>query len=107
MIFADRATGVIVSGATGNQGAFHIPLMNTYAREVGGKGVVAGVTPGKGGQSIHGIPVYNSIREALREHDATASVVFVPAGAAMDSVMEAAYAGLELDRGHHRADPRP
>jgi succinyl-CoA synthetase alpha subunit len=96
MIFADRSTGVIVTGATGNQGAFHIPLMNTYAREVGWKGVVAGVTPGKGGQSIHGVPVYNSIREALREHDARASVVFVPAGAAMDSVMEAAYAGLEL-----------
>jgi succinyl-CoA synthetase alpha subunit len=96
VIFADRSTGIIVTGATGNQGAFHIPLMNAYAKEVGGKGVVAGVTPGKGGQSIHGVPVYNSIREALKEHDARASVVFVPAGAAMDSVMEAAYAGLEL-----------
>jgi succinyl-CoA synthetase alpha subunit len=96
VIFADRLTGVIVTGATGNQGAFHIPLMNAYAKEVGGRGVVAGVTPGKGGQTIHGVPVYNSIREALREHDAGASVIFVPAGAAMDSVMEAAYAGVGL-----------
>lgn len=96
MIYADRSTGVIVTGATGNQGTFHIPLMNAYAREVGGRGVVAGVTPGKGGQEVHGIPVYNSIRDALKEHDARAAVVFVPAGAAMDSVMEAAYAGLEL-----------
>ncbi len=96
MIYADRSTSVIVTGATGNQGAFHIPLMNAYAREVGGRGVVAGVTPGKGGQSIHGVPVYNSIREAIGEHDARAAVVFVPAGAALDSVMECAYAGIEL-----------
>jgi len=96
MIYADRSTGIIVTGATGNQGAFHLPLMNAYAREVGGKGVVAGVTPGKGGQPIHGVPVYNSIREAIGEHDARAAVVFVPAGAALDSVMECAYAGIEL-----------
>jgi succinyl-CoA synthetase alpha subunit len=96
VIYADRSTGVIVTGATGNQGAFHIPLMNAYAREVGGKGIVAGVTPGKGGQETAGVPVYSSLREALREHDARAAVVFVPAGAAMDSVMECAYAGLEL-----------
>jgi len=96
MIYGDRGLGVIVTGATGAQGAFHIQLMNEYAREVGGKGVVAGVTPGKGGQSVHGVPVYNSIREALAEHDARASVLFVPAVAAGDSIMEAATAGLEL-----------
>jgi succinyl-CoA synthetase alpha subunit len=94
MIYADRSTGVIVTGATGNQGKFHIPLMNAYARQVGGKGIVAGVTPGKGGQEVAGVPVYNSVRDALRDHDAGAAVVFVPAGAAMDSVMECAYAGL-------------
>jgi succinyl-CoA synthetase alpha subunit len=96
MIYGDRKTGVIVTGATGKQGAFHIPLMNEYARSVGARGVVAGVTPGKGGQEVAGVPVYNSIREALREHDATASVLFVPGGAAGDSIMEAANAGLEL-----------
>ena len=57
MIFADRSTGVIVSGATGNQGAFHIPLMNTYAREVGGKGVVAGVSPGRAASQSKGFGV--------------------------------------------------
>jgi succinyl-CoA synthetase alpha subunit len=96
MIYADRTTGVIVTGATGNQGKFHIPLMNAYARQVGGKGIVAGVTPGKGGQEVAGVPVYNSIRDALRDHDAGAAVVFVPAGAAMDSVMECACAGIGL-----------
>jgi succinyl-CoA synthetase alpha subunit len=96
MIYADRSTGIIVTGATGNQGKFHIPLMNAYAREVGGKGIVAGVTPGKGGQESAGVPVYNSVRDALRDHDAGAAVVLVPAGAAMDSVMECAYAGIGL-----------
>jgi len=96
MIYADKNSGVIVTGATGKQGLFHITLMNQYAREVGGKGVVAGVTPGKGGQEVAGVPVYNSIRDALREHDATASVIFVPAAAAADSIMESASAGLSL-----------
>lgn len=96
MIYGDRNTKVLVTGATGKQGEFHIGLMNTYARNVGAKGVVAGVTPGKGGQQVHGVPVYNTIKDALREHDATTSVLFVPAGAAGDSIMEAANAGLEL-----------
>jgi succinyl-CoA synthetase alpha subunit len=96
MIYGDRNTKVLVTGATGKQGEFHIGLMNTYARNIGGKGVVAGVTPGKGGQQVHGVPVYNTIKDALREHDATTSVLFVPSGAAGDSIMEAANAGLEL-----------
>ncbi len=96
MIYGDRTTGVIVQGATGNQGAFHINLMNQYAQETGGRGVLAGVTPGKGGQQVHGIPVYDSVRNAMAEHDVTASVLFVPGFAAGDSIMEAASAGLEL-----------
>jgi succinyl-CoA synthetase alpha subunit len=96
MIYADRTAGIIVTGATGKQGAFHIALMNEYARSVGGTGVVAGVTPGKGGQEIHGVPVYNTVREALASHDASAGVVFVPGGAAGDSVMEVAAAGIPL-----------
>lgn len=96
MIYGDRNTGMIVTGATGKQGAFHIALMNEYARTVGGKGVVAGVTPGKAGQEVAGVPVYNSIRDALKEHDAAASVLFVPGFAAGDSIMEAASAGLSL-----------
>ncbi|KAF1078690.1 succinate--CoA ligase subunit alpha [Methanogenium sp. MK-MG] len=96
MIYGDHNTGIIVQGATGNQGAFHINLMNQYARETGGRGVVAGVTPGKGGRDVHGVPVYDSVREAMAEHDATTSVLFVPGFAAGDSIMEAADAGLEL-----------
>lgn len=95
MIYGDKNTPVIVQGATGKQGAFHIDLMNRYADEVGGAGVVAGVTPGKGGQEVNGVPVYNSVREALTEHDAEVSVLFVPAFAAGDSIMEAAYNGIE------------
>lgn len=96
MIYADRNAGIIVTGATGKQGAFHINLMNEYARSVGGTGVVAGVTPGKGGQEVHGVPVYNSMKEALADHDASVSVLFVPASAAGDSIMEAAAAGIDL-----------
>jgi succinyl-CoA synthetase alpha subunit len=96
MIYGDRNLGVIVQNATGKQGTFHTDLMNAYARSVGGRGVVAGVAPGKGGQEVHGVPIYNTVKEALREHDATASVSFVPAGAACDSIMEAAHAGIDL-----------
>lgn len=96
MIYGDKNTGVIVQNATGRQGAFHVDLMNRYAGSVGGKGVVAGVTPGKGGQEVHGVPVYDSVKEALVEHDASTSVLFVPGFAAGDSIMEAAYNGLEL-----------
>jgi succinyl-CoA synthetase alpha subunit len=96
MIYGDKNTGIIMTGATGKQGAFHIALINEYAQQVGGRGVVAGVSPGKGGQGVAGVPVYNSIRDALREHDASAAIVFVPAFAAGDSIMEAADAGLSL-----------
>ncbi|MCG7854635.1 MAG: succinate--CoA ligase subunit alpha [Methanoregulaceae archaeon] len=96
MIYGDKNTGIIVTGATGKQGAFHIALINEYARQVGGRGVVAGVSPGKGGQEVVGVPVYNSIRDALRHQDASAAIVFVPAFAAGDSIMEAAGAGLSL-----------
>jgi len=94
MIYGDKKTGVLVQGATGKQGEFHINLMNAYARQVGGKGVVAGVTPGKGGKEVHGVPVYNTVKEAMRDHDIGASVIFVPAAAAADSIMEEANAGI-------------
>ncbi|MDD1660362.1 MAG: succinate--CoA ligase subunit alpha [Methanomicrobiales archaeon] len=96
MIYGDRHTGILVQGATGQQGSFHIPHMNTYARSVGGRGVVAGVTPGKGGQEVHGVPVYDSVRAAIAEHDVGAAVIFVPAAAATDSIMEEAHAGIPV-----------
>jgi succinyl-CoA synthetase alpha subunit len=94
MIYGDKKTGILVQGATGRQGEFHIGLMNAYAQQVGGRGVVAGVTPGKGGQQVHGIPVFNTVKEAMRDHDIGAAVIFVPAGAAADSIMEEADAGI-------------
>ena len=96
MIYGYKNLGVIVQNITGKQGTFHTELMNAYAREVGGRGVVAGVAPGKAGREVHGAPVYNTVKEALAEHDATASVIFVPAPAACDAIMEAAHAGIEL-----------
>ena len=94
MIYADKNTGVLVQGATGSQGKFHINLMNEYAKEVGGKGVIAGVTPGKGGQDVFGVPVYNSVEDACKKHDIGATVIFVPGGVCGDSIMEAADAGI-------------
>ena len=77
MIYADKDTEILVQGATGSQGAFHINLMNQYAKAVGGAGVVAGMTPGKGGQQVHGVPVYNTVWDAMDHHDIGASVIFV------------------------------
>ena len=85
---------MIVQNITGRQG----PHGTDERLRAGGRrrGVVAGVAPRKGGQEVHGVPVYNTVREALREHDATASVIFVPAVAAADAIMEAAHAGIDL-----------
>ncbi|HSA37415.1 MAG TPA: succinate--CoA ligase subunit alpha [Methanoregula sp.] len=94
MIYGDKQTGILVQGATGKQGEFHIGLMNSYAQSVGGRGVVAGVTPGKGGQQVHGVPVYNTVKDAMKNHDIGAAVIFVPAGAAADAIMEEAHAGI-------------
>lgn len=96
MIYADKDTGILVQGATGSQGRFHINLMNEYAREVKSRGVVAGTTPGKGGQEVFGVPVYNSVAEAMDEHDIGASVIFVPGKVCGDAIMESADAGIPL-----------
>ncbi|MDO5844813.1 MAG: succinate--CoA ligase subunit alpha [Methanocorpusculum sp.] len=94
MIYADKNTGVLVQGATGSQGRFHINLMNEYAKKVGGKGVIAGMTPGKGGQEVFGVPVYNTVRDACANHDIGATVIFVPGGGCGDAIMEAADSGI-------------
>ena len=90
-ILVGSDTRAIVQGITGRQGSFHTKLMLDY-----GTNIVAGVTPGKGGQSVWGVPVYDTVREALAEHDANASIIFVPARFARDAVIEAIEAGLEL-----------
>jgi len=88
-ILVDEGTRVIVQGITGREGSFHTKLMLDY-----GTRIVAGVTPGKGGSEVHGVPVYDSVEEALSEHDANASIIFVPARFASDAAFEAIEAGL-------------
>jgi malate-CoA ligase subunit alpha len=90
-VLLDKTTRVLVQGITGRIGTFHATDMIAH-----GTTVVGGVTPGKGGTTHLGLPVFNTVREAVKETGATASIVFVPGGAAADSIMEAADAGLAL-----------
>ena len=90
-ILIDRNTRLLVQGITGHQGAFHTEQMIAY-----GTNVVGGVTPGKGGQEILGVPVFNTVREAAEKTGANASVIFVPAKFAADSILEAVDASLPL-----------
>ena len=83
-IIVGKETKAIVQGITGNQGSFHTRLMLDY-----GTKIVAGVTPGKGGQQVHGVPVYDTVKEALENHEANASIIFVPARFAADAALEA------------------
>lgn len=84
-------TRVVVQGITGSEGKFHAERMQEY-----GTNVVAGVTPGKGGEEVLGVPVYDTVKEAVREEDADASAVFVPPAFAGDAVMESLDADLDL-----------
>ena len=90
-ILVDEKTRVVVSGITGREGTFHTKQMLSY-----GTKVVAGVTPGKGGQSVEGVPVFNSIREAKEKEDANVSCIFVPPPFAADTILDAAAAGIRL-----------
>ncbi len=90
-ILANKNTRLIVQGITGSEGSFHTEQMVEY-----GTNIVAGVTPGKGGQTHQDIPVYNSVREAVERHEANASVIFVPPPFAADAILEAAEAELAL-----------
>lgn len=90
-ILVDENSRVLVQGITGKEGAFHAEQCIAY-----GTRVVAGVTPGKGGQSALGVPVYDTVADAVRNEDANTSVIFVPAAFAADAVMEAADAGIEV-----------
>jgi succinyl-CoA synthetase alpha subunit len=90
-IWVDNETRLVVQGITGQEGEFHALGCRDY-----GTKVVAGVTPGKGGQSVDGIPVFDSVEEARAETGCNASMVFVPPPFAADAVMESAAAGVEL-----------
>jgi succinyl-CoA synthetase alpha subunit len=89
-ILIDKDTKLCVSGITGREGTFHAMNNKRY-----GTNVVAGVTPGKGGQDVDGVPVFNTFHEAVEESGANTAMVFVPARFAADSVLEAADAGIE------------
>ncbi len=91
-VLVDKNTYVVVQGITGREGSFHTKAMLDY-----GTKVVAGVTPGKGGQSVHGIPVYDSIYEAVSKHqEINTSIIFVPSSYAPDAVYEAIDAGIDI-----------
>ena len=90
-ILVDENTRLLVQGITGREGTFHTQQAVAY-----GTKVVAGVTPGKGGSSVDGIPVFNTVREAKEKTGANVSVIFVPPPFAADAIMEAADAGLPL-----------
>ena len=85
----NEGTRVIVQGITGTEGRFHASSMLRYGTQV-----VAGVTPGKGGREVKGVPVYDTVAEVMRHHDANTSIVFVPPASAGDAVIEAIDAGI-------------
>lgn len=90
-ILIDKTTRVVVQGITGRDGSFHTRQMIDY-----GTKVVAGVTPGKGGETIHGVPVYDTMAEAVKRTGANTSVIYVPPKFAVDAMFEAADSGVKL-----------
>jgi succinyl-CoA synthetase alpha subunit len=90
-ILVNEETKVLVQGITGREGAFHTKQMLAY-----GTKVVAGVTPGKGGERMEEVPVFNTVKEAVNESGANTSVIFVPAAFACDAIYEAVSAGIKL-----------
>jgi succinyl-CoA synthetase alpha subunit len=90
-ILVDENTRVVVQGITGREGTFHTKQMLDY-----GTVVAAGVTPGKGGQRHEGVPVFNTVKQAVENESANASCIFVPPAFAADAIMDAASAGLQV-----------
>jgi len=90
-ILVDKNTRVVVQGITGKEGSFHALQCKAYGTQV-----VAGVTPGKGGQKVEDIPVFNTVESAVKETSANCSLIFVPPAFAADAIVEALDAGIEL-----------
>ncbi|ARF18440.1 succinate--CoA ligase subunit alpha [Sporosarcina ureae] len=90
-IYVNKDTKVIVQGITGSTALFHTQQMLEY-----GTKIVAGVTPGKGGQTVEGVPVFDTVEEAVKETGATVSIIYVPAPFAADAIMEGVDAELEM-----------
>lgn len=90
-ILVNKNTKLVIQGITGRDGQFHAGKMKAY-----GTNIVAGVSPGKEGQEVDGIPVFNTVEAAVKATGANASIIFVPAAFAADAILEASYAGVEL-----------
>ena len=92
-ILIDKSTKVLVQGITGSEGSFHSEQMLEY-----GTDIVAGVTPGKGGlKAVNDkVPVFNSVKEAISQTEATASIIFVPPAFASEAILESVYAGIKV-----------
>lgn len=90
-VLVGKNTRLIVQGFTGSEGSFHAEQMIEY-----GTNVVGGVTPGKGGQTHLGLPVFNTVADAVEQAQANASIIFVPPAFAADAITEAAFAGIEV-----------
>jgi succinyl-CoA synthetase alpha subunit len=90
-VLVDNGTRVVVQGITGKEGSFHARACRDY-----GTKVVAGVTPGKGGQTLDEIPVFNTVAQAVRDAGANTSLIFVPPAFAADAILEAAAAGVQV-----------
>ena len=90
-VLIDKNSKVLVQGVTGRDGSFHALKMRSY-----GTNIVGGTSPGKGGQNVEGIPVFNTVAEAVEKTGADTSIIFVPAPCAKDAMFEAADAGIKL-----------
>jgi succinyl-CoA synthetase alpha subunit len=90
-VLVDRETRLVVQGITGKEGSFHARACAAYGTQV-----VAGVTPGKGGQQLDDIPVFNTVAQAVKDQGANTSLIFVPPAFAADAILEAAAAGISL-----------
>jgi len=90
-ILVDEKSRVVVQGITGKEGTFHTKQMLDY-----GTKVVAGVTPGKGGQKVEAVPVYNTVRQAVQNEDANVACIFVPPPFAADAIVDAASSGIKI-----------
>jgi succinyl-CoA synthetase alpha subunit len=90
-ILVNKSTRVVVQGITGKEGSFHATQCKAYGTQV-----VAGVTPGKAGQEVEGIPVFNTVRDAVKKTQCDTSLIFVPPAFASDAILEAADAGTRL-----------
>jgi len=90
-ILVNKSTRVVVQGITGKEGSFHATQCKAYGTQM-----VAGVTPGKAGQEVEGIPVFNTVRDAVKKTQCDVSLIFVPPPCAADAILEAADAGIRL-----------